>query len=94
MKRPPSTLVTLVRAKTRSGDVMPTPDMRDVYSSHVRQVGHDGENLHVIWDTGRHSIYKGVPADLADQVSKSWSVGKALTEQIKEKFEHEYVQPT
>ena len=68
------------------------PDMRSVYSSHVNTIGHDPETgeLHVVWDTGKHSVYAGVPADLASDVMNSWSVGKALTEQVKSNYPHRY----
>lgn len=71
---------------------MPTPVMRDVFSSHVRRIGHDAQtgDLHVEWDTGRTSVYSGVPAALAEDVQTSWSVGKALTDRIKGAFPHRY----
>jgi KTSC domain len=69
------------------------PTMREVHSSHVTAVGHDPETneLHVAWDTGRTSIYSNVPAAMAHQVANSWSIGKALTEQVKNgKHPHRY----
>lgn len=68
------------------------PDLRDVYSSHVAQIGHDPDTgeLHVVWDTGKTSIYSGVPADVADGVMKSWSIGTALREQVKGQYDHRY----
>ena len=68
-----------------------TMQMKEVHSSHVDQIGHDGQDLHVVWDSGKHSVYRGVPAQMADEVMKSWSIGKALTESVKGKFPHEYV---
>ena len=67
--------------------------MQDVFSSHVSQIGHDADtgDLIVKWDTGKTSAYAGVPPDLAQSVMKSWSVGKALTESVKGRFEHRYV---
>ena len=66
--------------------------MRSVYSSHVNQIGYDAETgeLHVMWDTGKTSVYSGVPPEVADEVSNSWSVGKALTASIKGKYAHRY----
>jgi hypothetical protein len=67
--------------------------MTPIHSSHVDSIGHDAGTsvLYVKWDNGRTSAYKGVPAGLAEQVSKSWSVGKALASEVKGKFAHEYV---
>jgi hypothetical protein len=66
--------------------------MRPVYSSHVTAVGHDPEKqeLHVQWDTGKTSIYAGVPASLAEQVRTSASVGQALRDRVKGKYDHRY----
>lgn len=68
--------------------------MKDVYSSHVNQIGHDTETgeLHVIWDTGKHSIYDGVAPHTAEHVMNNWSVGKALHEQIKPNHPHRYAE--
>lgn len=67
--------------------------MKDVYSSHVDQVGHDPQTneLHVKWDSGKTSVYSNVPAELAQSVVQSWSVGKALTAQVKGQFPHRYL---
>jgi hypothetical protein len=69
------------------------PPMRAIYSSHVDSIGHDPDTntLFVKWDSGKVSAYDGVPPTLADEVSNSWSVGKALTAQIKSSFPHRYV---
>jgi len=71
---------------------MPAPDMTPVHSSHVDSVGYDAtaQEMHVRWDSGKTSIYSGVPAELADEVLKSWSVGSALTEKVKSAFSHRY----
>lgn len=68
------------------------PDMRAVYSSHVSRIGHDADtgDLHVEWDTGKTSIYSGVPPDVAQSVMTSWSVGTALRDQVKGTFDHRY----
>jgi hypothetical protein len=49
----------------------------DVLSSRVQRVGYDEDNskLHVLWARGRTSVYHDVPADVADEFTKSWSVG-------------------
>jgi hypothetical protein len=39
---------------------------------------------------GKRSIYSGVPAATADDVSNSWSIGKALRDQIKPFHKHRY----
>lgn len=61
------------------------PTMRPIHSSHVNAIGHDPETneLHVTWQDGKTSIYSDVPAAKAAQIAGSWSVGKALTEQVK-----------
>lgn len=68
------------------------PVMHSVHSSHVNRIGHDADTseMHVEWDNGKTSIYSGVPAGLADQVRNSWSVGKAIREMIRGKFDHRY----
>jgi len=66
--------------------------IKPVYSSSVQGIGFDPERqeLHVAWPSGKVSVYSGVPAALADDVSKAWSVGKAVKEQIVGNFEHRY----
>jgi hypothetical protein len=73
---------------------MALPPMRSIYSSHVDSVGYSAETqeLYVTWDTGKTSVYSGVPPKLADEVTNSWSVGKALTAQVKSVFPHRYVE--
>lgn len=68
------------------------PVMRDVYSSHVNRIGYDLDTneLVVIWDNGKTSVYAGVQRDKADEVMNSWSVGKAIHNQIKPHHEHRY----
>ena len=69
------------------------PPMRDVFSSHVSRVGYsaDTQELYVTWDTGKTSVYSGVPPDVANQTMNSWSVGSALTSDIKANFPHRYL---
>lgn len=68
------------------------PQMKEVYSSHVAKVGYDRETreLHVVWDSGKHSVYSGVPEALANDVMVDWSVGTALSEKIKPYYKHRY----
>lgn len=70
------------------------PVMRSVTSSHVARIGHNAETgeLHVQWQDGRTSVYANVPAATADAVANSWSVGKALREQVKGRFPHRYLE--
>lgn len=65
---------------------------KSVYSSHVNIVSYDDETqeLSVKWDTGKTSIYAGVPPEIANQVMNSWSVGTALHQVVKGKYEHRY----
>jgi hypothetical protein len=62
------------------------PDINwtDVLSSRVTKVGYDAANaqLYVVWARGRTSVYHGVPADVADEFSKSWSVGEAVNSML------------
>ena len=68
------------------------PVMISVYSSHVQAIGHDNDKqeLHVRWNGGKTSVYSSVPADVADSVSTSWSIGTALREQVKNVYPHRY----
>jgi hypothetical protein len=67
-------------------------NMRTVFSSTVLEIGHDPDTneLHVRWRSGKHSVYSGVPAHLADSVSSAWSIGKAIHSQVKPFHEHRY----
>lgn len=69
------------------------PDMTSVFSTSVDKIGHDPDTgeLHVQWPNGKTSVYTGVPPDVAASVSKSWSVGQALNEQVKGRFDHRYL---
>lgn len=68
------------------------PNMLSVFSSHVNRIGYNAETneLHVEWDSGKTSVYSGVPAGVADGVMRSWSVGTALHNEVKDKYEHRY----
>jgi hypothetical protein len=67
------------------------PDMRDVYSSHVSRIGFDDGKLIVEWNSGKTSIYPGVPEQLANEVMNSPSIGSALRERIKGVYSHTYL---
>ncbi len=68
------------------------PVMQSVYSTHVSKIGHssDTQELFVEWDNGKVSVYSGVPARVAEDVRNAWSVGQALNEMVKGKFDHRY----
>jgi len=67
--------------------------MQPVFSSSVDSIGYDPETqaLHVAWAGGKTSVYRGVPADVAEDASKSWSVGTFLNENVKDKYPHQYL---
>lgn len=69
------------------------PPMRNIFSSTVNRAGHDQQTneLHVEWKNGKTSVYSDVPPEKADDVLNSWSVGKALTKQIKGVHDHRYL---
>lgn len=66
--------------------------MKPVYSSHVREIGHDAttDELVVVWGTGRRSVYKGVSAEKAGTIMNAPSVGEALHRMVKGIHPHEY----
>lgn len=65
----------------------------DVFSSNVSRIGYDDETQSMVveWSRGKTSRYKGVSPELAESVSRSWSVGTAIREQIIPNYEHEYI---
>ena len=67
-------------------------ETRDVYSSHVNTVAYNDETqeMMVTWDSGKTSIYSGVPPQHFDGATHSWSVGKYLHEHIKPTYPHRY----
>lgn len=68
------------------------PLMQAVFSDAVDRIGHDPETqeLYVTWKEGRTSVYTGVPQDVAQDVTNSWSVGKALRERVIPNYQHRY----
>jgi hypothetical protein len=66
-------------------------EMRNVYSSHVAAVGYDpaANILRVEWQTGKTSLYHGVPVAAAMKVMDSPSIGEALRP-IKAQYRHSY----
>lgn len=69
------------------------PQMRNVYSSHVNQIGYSAETeqLFVQYKDGKTAVYKDVPPEKAKIVMGSASIGSALHEHIKGQHEHEYL---
>lgn len=72
---------------------MPAPVMHSVYSSHVDRVGYDVKEreLFVQWDSGKTSVYSGVPPDVAQEAQASWSVGTYLRSRVKPHYPHRYM---
>lgn len=68
------------------------PAMRQVTSSTVDSIGHDPETgeLHVLWKSGKTSIYSGVDTEKAKTVSNAWSVNGALNNLVKPHHGHAY----
>jgi hypothetical protein len=56
----------------------------EVLSSRVQKVGYDEDNarLYVVWSRGRTSVYHDVPGNVADDFTKSWSVGSAVNDML------------
>lgn len=71
--------------------------MRSVFSSHIDAIGwhpHTKE-LHVRFGgtsgkPGKYTIYEDVPEDIASAVLGSASIGQALHEHIRGKYNHRY----
>lgn len=69
------------------------PEIRRVESSHVWEIGHEGDTLHVrFWPSVKHPAgrlvrYLGVDAKTAEAVMSAPSIGGALHNMIKRKYE-------
>lgn len=68
------------------------PVMRGVHSSNVERIGWDAETQELVvqWDSGKTSIYEGVPHGVADSTMNAWSVGSALIRDVKGAYPHRY----
>jgi hypothetical protein len=67
--------------------------MRSVISDNVSDIGYDDETgeLHVVWKkSGKTSVYSGVPAGVASQTMNAFSVGQAISQDIKPNYPHRY----
>jgi hypothetical protein len=62
-----------------------------VFSSHVDEIDYAGGNLTVRWKTGKVSVYKDVPEKVAGQVMGSASIGEALRQNVRGRYDHEYL---
>jgi len=65
---------------------MARPQMRNVFSSHVDQIGYDEEagELHVTFSrTGKTAVYANVSAKEARAVLEAPSIGEAMWRQIR-----------
>lgn len=65
--------------------------MRPVLSSHIQAVGYDAaaRTLHVDYG-GKTAVYRNVPPEIAANVTGSVSIGAALHEHIRGRYEHGY----
>ena len=66
--------------------------MKPVYSSHIDKIGYDPDTqvLSVLYKNGKTAHFQGVPAETADDVVNAPSVGSALHQHIRGKYEHSY----
>lgn len=67
---------------------------REVFSGNVSKLGYDTESntLLVAWVKGRISGYRNVPEDMFEDLCKAPSVGSAVNDTIKGKYDHFYYQ--
>ena len=64
----------------------------NVFSRNVEKIGYnaDTKEMLVIWTRGKPSTYENVPADVAEEASKAYSVGSYINENIKPNYKHRY----
>lgn len=72
---------------------MAQPSMKQVFSSHIAEVGYSNEDqeLWVTWQNGKTSVYSGVPPNLGAEAQNAASIGSLMHDQIKGKYPHRYV---
>jgi hypothetical protein len=65
-----------------------------VFSSHVDEIDHDPASgaLTVRWKTGKVSVYKDVPEKVAGEVMRSASIGEALRQNVRGRYDHAYLE--
>lgn len=64
------------------------PSMSDVTSSHVAQIGHDGQRLFVRFKGGGVYSYDGVPKDVFDAGIKADSPGRWFRSHVSGRYRH------
>ena len=67
-------------------------EWRNVYSSNVTAIGYNSDTKEMVvqWTRGKASTYMGVPADVADEAQRAYSVGSYINENIKPNYKHRY----
>lgn len=70
--------------------------LKTVYSSHISAVGYDAsaKRLDVEYQTGKRAAYMNVPPEIAQRVMDAPSVGTALHQLIKGRFDFGYIEDT
>lgn len=68
-------------------------EMKQVYSSHVDEIGYDDEKeeLVVKFSGGRTAVYEGVPVTVAANVMSAASIGRALAGSVRGRYRHRYI---
>jgi hypothetical protein len=68
--------------------------MKTVYSSHIAAIGYDesAKRLDVEYQTGKKAAYMNVPPEVARNVVNAPSVGSALHQLVRGRFEFGYVE--
>lgn len=66
------------------------PEMKNVFSSHIASIGYADGELHVVFKDGRSGIYSGVPSDVGQSVVDAPSVGSALHQTVRNKYQFSY----
>lgn len=67
---------------------------RNVFSSNVNAISYDTESqeMTVTWTKGKNrtSIYEGVPEQVADEATRTISVGNFLRDNVRDRYSHRY----
>jgi hypothetical protein len=65
-------------------------EMKSVYSSFISEIGYDPETqeLHVTYQRGGGSVYAGVPPEDALKITDAPSIGEALHNYVRGRYEH------
>ena len=85
-----------VSAATATSPTAPQPatiEHRKVFSSHLDSIGYDPatQQLQVKYQNGKMSVYEGVPPDVYHQVQGAASIGTALHQHVRNRYDHRYV---